>query len=364
MAQSISVKSFEEVYKTAYSHGLENIYALENVDIKTVRLLKDDAKKPSEKAPRAIKVLTQPAQLQACFNFGMSYSGDIEHFVLKEPIQVLGLTRYIENSLLNQGKKVLCELLSLQAVGFGQGHIDEIQHKLKEYLAGRHLAKTRHIDFTAWLKAVVGDLDRKKLNVVLEPYGLQNLISLTSAESMELRRLTLEKRMEWREEAEKLLRTEAKKQQLDKDFCEITEVFIKPWMGWRQGMATELELLERLQNLSESGCSVQPVLDFFKDNYFKGAFPLNRYLEPLDAGLFASAGWIAEEYDQIVEKALTYFYKPSITYPFDALAGCLEREFAKVWVGFREEFISKALKLCPLLHTYKSSNGILHISLS
>lgn len=364
MGQSISVKSFEEVYKTSYSHGLENIYALEIVDIKTVRRLHDEVKSPSIQPKKSAQPSKQPQNIQTLFNFGMAYKNSIEPFILKEPIHALGLTRYIENNLLGQGKKVLGDLLNQPLSGFGQGHIDEIQHRLKEYLGGRHLSRANSIDFTAWLKAIVGDLEKKKLFVALEPYGLEQHVHLTAGESIELRRLTLEKKLEWREEAAKQLRTDAKKQQMDQDFWEVSEVFIKPWMGWRHGIATEIEVLEKMQKLSEDSSSVQAILDFFKETYFKGAFPLNRHLEPLDVGLFASTGWIATQYDLVTEKALTYFYKNTSFYPLDTLIGYLEREFAKEWIGFPEGFLSIVLKKCPLLYPYKNSSGILHVRLA
>lgn len=364
MAQSTSVKSFQEVYKTSYSHGLEDIYALENVDLSTVRPLQSDLKNSSPKPVQLAKPALSKDDPQACFNMGMEYRGSIEHFALKEPIQVLGLTRYIENSLLNQGIKVLGELLNPQACGFGKGHRDEIEQKLQEYLAGRHLHKSRTIDFRSWVRAIVGDLDKKKLMVMLEPHELQYLFSLSSSESIELRRLTLEKRQEWCEEIEKALLSEAKKHQVDKDFCQITEVFIKPWMNKRFGIATELELLERLQALSECGDYSEPFLNFFSCVYFKNSFPLGRYLEPLGPNLFASEGWIADQYDQIVEKTLSYFYRPELTYPLEALVAFLEREFSKTWVGFREGFLLKVLKLSPKFFIHKNISGVLHISLA
>lgn len=364
MTQAPVLKSFEEVYKTAYSHGLENIYALENVDIKTVRPLN-----PSIKTNPAKKfAYLCPSHLlknkQLTFNFGLSYKGTTEPFVLKEPLQVLGLTRYIENTLLGQGKRLLRDLVQEQITGFGQGHIDEIQQKLEEYLGGRHLQKATTIDFMAWLKSIVADIDRKKLGIALEPFGLSSLFSLSVGENVEVKRLTFEKKMEWREEVEALLSNEKKKLQVDKDFCEITEVFIKPWMSCRHDIAAEWELQERLIQLSEDCAAAISCLNFFKKFFFKNDFPLKRYLEPLGEGLFASDGWVAEHHDQIIEKALTYFYQPDTVYPYATLMVFLEREFAHSWTSFREGFIAKILLLSPRFRVFKNFDSILFISLA
>lgn len=361
MTRSTSTKSFEEVYKTAYSHGLENIYALENVDIKTVR--------PLSSPPQKTKAKKKPLQrsrnnhAQGIFNFGLAYKGSVEPFALKEPLQVLGLNRYIESALLGQGKRRLEDLIALENVGFGQGHLDEIQNKLLEYLDGRHQNTTSRVDFISWLRSLTGDIDKKKLYVTLEPYNLQHLIPLTTGETLEVRRLTLEKRLEWREQADNALKSESKRAQIDKDFYEVTEVFIKPWIDSRLGLATEHEIIERLQALDENS-EVLAILNFFQETYFKGVFPLSRYLQPLEFDLFASDTWTVKQYHQIVEKALTYFYMPHISYPYEALSSFIEREFARSWSGFRDGFLVKVLKTCPRFFVHKNHSGILQIALA
>lgn len=361
MVQSSSLGNFQEVFKTAYSHGLENIYTLENVDFSTVRPLQS---KTPPASPKPIREHLLKGDIQPCFDFGASYRGCIEPFVLKEPIQVLGLNRYVENNLLSQGKKNLRDLIGLQVSGFGRGHHDEIQQKLHEYLGGRHLDKCYCIDYSAWIRAIVGDLDRKKLVLFLERYNLQHLFTLTTRESMELRRLTLEKRHEWCEEVETVLQEEEKKHQIEVDFCQISEVFVKPWMDKRCGIANQTELEERLQNLSENGTNSGSVMDFFKDVFFKGEFPLNGSLVLIAPELFATERWVANHYDLIIERTLSYFYSPHIIYPFDRLISFLERDFARSWVGFQEGFLQAVLKKCPRFFVHKNMKGILHIRLA
>lgn len=366
MKQFPSIKPFQEVYKTAYSHGLEEIYALENVDISTVRPLSSQIHQKTEKPTvnQAKKNHRQPN-----LDLGLSFKQSMDHFALREPIQVLGLTKYLETSLLGQNKKRLCDLIDLHVKdliylkGIGQGHIDEIQLKLNEYLAGRHLEKSLTVDFASWLKGISADIDKKKAFVVLEKYGLSHILTLSSAESLELRRLTLEKRSEWREQAEIALQNEEKRHQVEKDLWEITEVFIKPWMDSRFGIANVFELLERIMQISENSYTNE-IWSFFQETYYRGQFPLNRYLVPLDADVFASCGWVADHYDSVIERALTYFCSSSNFYSLDMLVGLIEREMAQSWIGYREGFIVKALKASPRFYLYKNHLGLLHVRLA
>jgi hypothetical protein len=99
--------SFEETYKSSYSHGLEAIYALETVNVRSIRRLQAP---PAQPPPlRAPCVLPMAPQLE--FDFGASFRAWLEPFLLDEPIQVLGLSRHAEKCLLEQRKERLRDLI-------------------------------------------------------------------------------------------------------------------------------------------------------------------------------------------------------------------------------------------------------------
>jgi hypothetical protein len=108
----------------SYSHGFEKIYALETVDVATVRLL-DRGQKT---APQSILPEKDSLQLsQVDLDFGFLWRNWITPCFLSEPLQVLELSKQAESVLVAQGYCVLKDLLvgvegTLSAVkGLGQG---------------------------------------------------------------------------------------------------------------------------------------------------------------------------------------------------------------------------------------------------
>ena len=200
---STDLQTFEEIYKTSYSHGLETIYGLENIDIKSVRRI-EIASKNTPKRFESKK--TQLAPTQEELDLGPGFHGWISPFVKKEPIHVLELTRHAEKCLIDNSKSKLGDLIGANLKdfvflrGMGQGHIEEIQHKLNTYLEGQALEKSHKINFSSWLKSLVAAQERKKVYALLETYELESRIPLNSGESVEVRKLTLEKKFEWIEE--------------------------------------------------------------------------------------------------------------------------------------------------------------------
>ena len=196
---------------------------------------------------------------------------------------------------------------------------------------------------------------------------------------MEVRRLTLEKRMEWKEEAESFLKTDEKRKQLDADVSKIVDAFVKPWMLHRHGIANAWELQERLQQLSDDGSDPEPVLRFFSEIYFNGDYPLRKSLISLGIDrlqnwnlakverfgtapeVFASCRWAMEQYNQVVEKTKTYFYKTNTIYPLDQLVCFLENEFVEKWMGIQPDALRRILKTCPFFYVHKNTSGLLSI---
>lgn len=365
-----SIKSFEETYKTSYSHGLEDIYALENVDIKSVRKIGDVTKKTPEKVAetsKPSKKKNKPSQLM--LDLGCEHTGLIPSFLFREPIQVLNLSRPAEKCLIDHGKLLLKDLIgsNLQELifikGIGQGHIDEVGSKLKQYLEERSLDQCDSIDFSSWILSLTAGLERKKIFVLLQQYQLADLLSLTPMESVEVNRISEDKRALWIQEMRTILQTEKTKKMVLEDVQNVTDAFIQPWMRRRHFMATSDELLERMQKVSERQAIVIHALDFLSALYFNGQSPIESQLLCMDKEFFSSEKSVSHMHTFIVNKALSYFYKPTVVYPLGQLIQLIEKECAKQWIGFPDGFLEKVLRHSSHLNVYKA-NGGLHIALT
>jgi hypothetical protein len=284
-AYSPPSNEFEYTYERSYSHGLEKIYALENVDVRSIRKIAPRAsfaKSGRSKKISKSQLVKHSDELE--FNFEPPFQKALPSFVYKEPIQVLGLSKRIEQLLLSQEKFLLSDLLDdhqalLAIKGLGQGHCDEISDKLQNYL-DEHLndENPQKIDYASWMKTLVGDLSPKKCAVLLEAYNLPPLLTLSPADNAELRKLTSETRLKYTDEVLLEIRTPKKTQQVTTDFQMIVDIYIKPWMCRRAGLASLDELQEYLIKLGNSYPHTLDALYFLSTAYFKGHSPLSTFL--------------------------------------------------------------------------------------
>lgn len=366
--KNIEGLSFEETHKTAYSHGLESIYALENVDLKTVRRLGGDEKKPE--APKQFQVIIEEfEEPQLQLDLGDEWKGKIESFVPQEPIQVLGLAKPAEKCLLEQGKTRLKDLIQADLrsfiffKGMGQGHLEEIKQKLAHYLQGRSINRSSTVDFHAWIRSLIATYDRKKMFVLFESYGLSEMIALNAAEAMEVRRLTVEKRQDWVKEAIAFLSSEEIATSVKRDIQSIVNILVKPWIRERGGLATLCELEERLLQISPGQNISRLVMAMFGDLYFSKQFPLGSYLSFVD-GNYAVDQDVASCYWEIINRTMSYFYHPEVKYALLELVAYLEKEMALNWHGYRDGTVAKVLRMSPKFRVRKGSSHQLMIWLA
>jgi hypothetical protein len=358
MLGNSTTQTFEETYKHAYSHGLEAIYALENVDLKSIRRLNTSFPDAAIIKKEAV-IAKPPSQLE--FDFGKGFRGWIAPFILHEPIQVLELSRYAEKILLELGKRCLSDLVTLNSFsllkGIGQGHLEEIKERTQQYFKNKELEKTNLIDFSSFMRCIILGGLRKKMSVCLKKYSLDGLVTLLPSESMELRRLTPKGREEWVKEAFEELRNEEKIKFVKAKIGEVTEELIKPWMRFRQGITTRTEVLERLESLTMEPASLDQNILFLSDVYYPKQFPFGENMYQCYPDVYCVDAWHDQVFREIVLKANTYFYKPSVTYLWDELVFWITREFAKSWQGFPEGMIKRVLLLCPDFYLWKGNSG-------
>lgn len=359
-------QTFEEIYKTSYSHGLEAIYALENIDIKSVRRIENPSKSVYRKNEhkKAISL-----SIQEEFDFGQEFRRWIPSFIKKEPIHVLEISKHAEKCLIENGKSTLGDLIGINLKdfvflrGMGQGHIEEINQKLTDYLNGQNLDKSLQIDFSSWLKTLTAAYDRKKVFVVLELYDLCDIFSLTPGENVEVRKLTLEKRQEWIEEILKKITNPIQKKSIQHDMQQIFNAFFKSWIRQRKGFVTHDELKERMQQMSTNPRMCFSALNFFQNVFFEKQSFFNYFLQEVDNNVYCCDLLDSSNYKKVFLKTMSYFYKPSVYYPLNELIRLLEKEFAKSWTGFADGYIEKILRLSPSFQIIKNNLGCLEIHL-
>jgi hypothetical protein len=354
---------------------LEKIYALENVDIRSVRKIEFN---PHQHNPEhnaefiddgLLDSESQESQ-QSEFDFVHSESIRLEPFILREPIQVLGLSRRIEALLIAQQKRFIKDLLakdrhSLAAIsGLGFGHLDEVQNRLQAHIKGHDVNKVRRIDFMSWARTLVGDLEPKKLFVALETFELTELVNLTMAENVEVRRATAQARRMWTEEIISELRSPEKQALFFDDLKKCTAKFIIPWLKNRQGIASETELLERFSLLGHSASDTDKVIKLMKMLYSQDQFLLAPFLVSIDEQAYSDSRETAAEVSIIIETAKSYFYKGDLRYTLKSLENWITRECARNWIGFREGFIERALRKCSVFRVRRGACGNLFIKLS
>lgn len=355
MPREVDPAAFSDVLNRSYSHGLEEIYAIQDIDVRTIRPL-EVASKVEKKAPAEFMRAQPPAQIS--LPLGAEFSGSMPSFILHEPIQVIGLPQHLEAYLHGRGVMTVGSLLKEDLTTQ-----KEIASKTAEYIDNRPLYECDRIDFGALLRAIMGQIQPVKAHVALESFGLEYLYPLTPQQKVDVRRLDDGRKREFATQTWEQLRVQCLPRFVD-FLREITDAFIKPWIRQRQGLAVAYELQERLERMGENATEAQSVLACLAHNFCGKAFILNRHLCQADKGLYADCLETAYTYDQLLEVAMTYFYKEDVVYDFDQLVGYLNRELVRRWDHLDEQFVVKALRLSPHFRVRKGNNQKLQIWLA
>lgn len=350
-----SISPFQDTFRFAYSHGLESIYSIETIDLKSIRKL--NVLQPADGELQKIALQEELFENQLNLDLGAAYRDWMPPFILQEPIQVLDLAKPIEKVLLEKG---LCNLGLLSKVNFrdvgflkglGQGHIEEIKNKLKSYFADKPKRKTGFFDTLSLIKCLFGHLDRKKVYIALEPYGLHAWISLSPVEKVELKRLTPEVRCQWVEEIWKASLQGKNKKFLDEQIEMLVETWIRPWMRRRGGFAKREEIIEWLLLHTLDEKIGQKVLSLLENEL---VFKL--YL-PSHEDILSASEVLREKLQLILSKARSYFAKAKNWYYLEELSGYLHAELAREWINVDPNEIHLALRLSNDFELVREASG-------
>lgn len=339
---------FETPVRNAYSHGLEDIYQLEQVDVKSIRKM-SSVQPVFKEAPSDKPSVNYKVEREMDLGFLPEGRGAIDSFILDEPVTVLGLSQHVEKLFLKMNILMLSDLMNLDCMalihtkGMGQGHIDEVKEKLKNYINGRPLVGCRAIDYESWVKSLIPSADRKRAYLLLEKFDLSFLVSLSPPESVEIRRLSDESRSDWIQEAKEMFNTYDRKHFLERRLHEVIEVFLKPWMLKRCGFASLADLKERLERLSTQKGRFAKAYAFFVAVFFDGLCPIESLMEERQGNLMFANSAVLNDYLAVTRIVDTYFYKEGVRYPLSQLVGYIERELSLEWKGCREGFVEKVI---------------------
>ena|GEM_PF-2132743 len=350
----------------SYSHGLEDIYSLENVDLSTVRRLGG-----TEEKKEVVEVTEELPEIEESqeFDFGDEWRGWMPSLMLKEPISVLGLPEQVQKSFLDDGRTQLGDICHLgqedmMGLAIGQGHIDEVRQRLKQYLSGKSLQKSYRVDYISWLRCLLADAEPKQRSLALESWGLAELFPLTPAENMEIRRMSDDLRQKSQKEAFQQLVTDERRRRFGSVWRQVLDTFVKPWVRWRGGVASYDELLERLQRIAVDEKTAQDVLPLFAHLFFNGSLPFGGYLAEVESKLFAVDSTTAENFRQVLVSANSCFYSQELSYPLEELVAIIEREHACQWSSYPQDFVVKVLRFSAKFRVRKGECGTLIVRLN
>lgn len=349
--------------KTPYTHGLDRIYALENVDVRTVRPMRAA---PAEKETHAqilvpVAVDDEP-QLPLCL--GPQATGRLTSFRLREPIEVLQLSAMAQKGLEANGYETIGDLVKADrqqlvfTKGLGQGHVDEMEQKLKNYLGPDFANESSSVDLVSMLRSLLGRFPAIKLAACLEPYGLGHLFPVTAAGDVELRHLSDEKRALMVRETLQEIASESRRKEVKRQLQQVFDAFILRWMLGRQGLATGKEITERIERVSQEPELAKRILHFIGEAFFGGRDPLQHALLAVEEGVFAVDQRTKEQALLVLRTVDSYFYRSDVWYPLEQVVSLVERELGRHWLGFAEGFVEKTLRLSRGFVVCKGIGGL------
>ncbi len=344
-----------------YSHGFEKIYAIETLDMSTVRPL-------AQSAPPIKATATASTSPRPCYylDFGKSWPWELLVLPLYEPLHVLGLTAPCARMLEGANKKKIGDLFDLTAhrvvpiPGLGQGHIDEIHRKVTAYLQDYDLSgQTFHLK--SLLSCFLSDLERKGVHLLSARYGLEALFPLPPSERGSFLRLTDMEKNKLLLATKEAALSDQKVAFAKEVFSNLGSVVFAPWMHHRDGLARLWELEELLQTVCDDPSLASSSLALLGELY--GSPILSQALWQPAPGLFANDPHLLAAYTRIVTTAKSFFYNDSLHYPLEQLVLYICQEHSRRWEELSSALVTRTLRLCPEFLCFKA-DGKLSIRLS
>jgi len=320
-----------------YTHSLEKIYAFETINPKSVKAvaLKSQAQTftPHKEPPQ-----------QLLFPFGPYFEEALSCFRLNESIASLGLTPFAQKALLSRGIQTVeeaCRFLK-EPQGLGQGHIEELKSKSEAFLGKDPFKKKKSIHWQSLVRLYCHDLEAKERYALLARFCLQELYPLTTGDLQEVNRSS-DEQIEKAQERGKVHIQNKSQDALIK----IQEAFVRPWLRKRDHVATRVDIIERLWQISEDPHYFHQIEKFLSFHFELFSLP-----QPVP-DVFASDTHAQDDFLLVLDIVKSYFYHPFVRYPLAQLIHFAKRELPHL----PDTFIEKVLSLSPHFVLTLSESG-------
>lgn len=357
----------------AYSHGLEDIYALENVDPSTIRKLgeTDETSKleEGEKESSTKKLYHLAVEKQVELNLGPEHSSYSPSFALNLPLNVLKISETALKSANKAGIRYLKDLIKcnwdelIQTKGVGQGHIEELQSSLKDFVAGRELLYSQTVDCVALLRSLLSEELLLKHHVHLKQYDLQDIVELSPVMYLELKRAPEEMKIRWVKESLSTLKTVDRTELVRSSIERVIMTFITPWLRKRKGFAMTYEVMDRLEQISEDTHLFDKILDCLSCIYFNQQPVISIILPTINDKIVFVDELTKQRFREVEQKILSYFYKPDLSYSMKELVIWVFRELASNWIDVDAQTIEKVITHSSVFKIWKNQLGELKVCL-
>jgi hypothetical protein len=351
--------------KNAYSHGLEEIYALENVDPKTIRKLGEGeltSKSTKEVVLPPTKQYKVTPKRQIEMKLGSDHCSYMPSFLLDLPIHVLRVSAGARKAAKHHGLQYIRDLVEgnwdelILTKGLGQGHAEELKEALTGFIQGRELYGCQSVDFQSLVRGVVSENSLIKHYVNLEQYGLEGLIDLTPVMHLELKRASVETKAQWVEESVSELKAADCIKWIRSSLQQVVFTYVCPWLRNRNGFAYEYEVRDRLEQIAEQPDQFDKMRNFLSVIYGESESIVTDFLPTHDNYVVFKDGEEKKRFIQVEEKVLSYFYKPHLQYSLSELVLWLYREFAASWVEYNEHYIEQVINYSPSMKVRKNQH--------
>jgi len=348
-----------------YTHGLEDIYSIEKIDLGSIRKIGEGEKKEKKESGETCKRASNAEHRLNQFELDLDgeYRESLPSFACSVLLSCLKIKKETLKILKRQGYTRVSDLMAIDWSAcacsgvLGQGHIDEVKEALANFLDGRELSFATSVDFFTLVLRSIESISSKEAFLILEKYGLENLVVLSTAERVELRRLSQGERQRLVEQIKQKLLNESDQGDILESIAKVHAVFLKPWMRQRAGIAREYEVLERLLAIGENGDKTLGCLRYFADLFYGGEYAFYHDLAAIDDELLCVDSDVLSRYQQISRCAESYFHRGSDCYALDALIGFVCRELARCWIYVEELFIEKTIRCNSRFFVFRSKEG-------
>lgn len=343
---------------SAYSHGLEKIYAFETINPNSVKQAAFKPTVANEPTPNRPLVFKQPT-----LPLGPYFQESIPNLRLKEPISALGLTPFALKGLQHRNCKSVEEAIFLlqkdpsSYKGMGQGHIEEISQKIEAFIGKEPFQFVSFVDWESLVRTLIAEIEPKECYIFLSRFQLQMLTQISTSDYQELSRWTKE------QIAKGFAKCHDEIRHVKMDFLQevlhlVSDAFLKPFLRRRCGMSTKADIIQRLEQLSQ------------EKTHFKKIFTLlEAVTTPIQLVQAATGVYTIDHetqaiYQMLVDLAKSYFYKPSLCYPFDMLSKKLYDDCARRHLLIDEHTIQKTLRVSPAFLVQPDERSRLQVSLA